>query len=119
MASDFVAAGLLIIGSVIAWILLITIEHIISPRTKAAGMGRAPIESAERSLTASRIVGFQYYQYAIIFVVIEALFVLLFLWGENARILGLQPFIGVSIGLVFAVLLIRYLTASRRDYSKD
>ncbi len=109
MVSSFLVVGLLILASILAWLLLIYVENLLSPRTKPVGMGKSPIESGERSLTASRFVGFQYYQYAIVFVVVEALFLLLFLWGQNARVLGSGPFIGISIGLVYLIILVRYL----------
>ncbi len=109
MGADFGLFGLLIVVSVIVWVLFIKISDFISPKTKAVGKGNAPIESAERTIGSMRNVGFQYFFYALIFVIFEAIFVFIFLWAESARSLSAYISIPVLISLVFMVILVRYM----------
>ncbi len=78
-------------------------------------MAKAPIESTEKSLSPSRTVGFSYYYYAIIFVVLEAVFVLLIIFGNYLRSMAYIYFIGVSIGLIYAYILIRYMLLKKEE----
>ena len=109
MAINFALFGLLIITSVIVWISFIKISSLISPKTKIVGMGSFPVESAERSIAGMRNVGFQYFFYALIFVVLEAISVLVFLWAESAKSLNAYISISILIALFYMVILVRYL----------
>ena len=73
MAIGFALFGLLIIVAVIVWISFIKLSSFLSPKTKAVGKGGFPIESGERSIAGMRNVGFQYFFYALIFVVLETI----------------------------------------------
>lgn len=106
---DFVLLLVFLVISGGLLVSLVYLEDFISPKVSPSGMGRAAVESAERPFHGSRLVGFQYYLYAIIFVVIEALLVFLLLWGESVSQLGITTFVGVGVGLLYTVLLIRYL----------
>ena len=106
---SFALLSLFLVASAVVWAATIGIERLISPKIKYGGMAHAAVESAERPLFLARTVGFQYFFYAIIFVVFEALFVLLFLWAEYSRSLGLSVFLGVGIAFVYMLLLVRYL----------
>ena len=107
--NDFLLLLIILAGGVAALLLPIIIEGFISPRAKVVGMGNAAVESAERPLFSARTLGFQYYFYAIMFVVFEALIVLLFLWAGDVKGLGLYVFFGVGSALLFLIVLIRYL----------
>ncbi len=113
--NNFIVLFVFLVLSGIALLSLVYLEDFLSPKIKPTGMGMAPVESAERPFAGSRLVGFQYYLYAIVFVIIEALLVFLFLWGQSAQQLGVAVFIGVGIGLVYMVLLVRYVI----DRSKE
>ena len=107
--SEFTILFIFLIASALFIILLMHLEDFLNPRAKESGMGNVAVESAERPLAGPRLVGFQYYLYAIVFVVIEALTVFLFLWGASIKQLGVAIFIGVSIGLIYLLLLVRYV----------
>ncbi|EEZ92587.1 MAG: hypothetical protein BJBARM4_0821 [Candidatus Parvarchaeum acidiphilum ARMAN-4] len=109
MAIGFALFGLLIIVAVIVWTFFIKLSDFISPRTKPVGKGSAPIESGERSIAGMRNVGFQYFFYALIFVVLEAISVLVFLWAESAKSLAISISVPVLIALFYMVILVRYL----------
>ncbi len=106
--NNFLILAIFTIVGIGLWIGMIVMENVLSPRVKARGMGPAVIESGEKSLTLSRLVGFGYYFYAILFVIMEALLVLVFLWSQNAQLLGPYMFIVIAIALLYAILLIRY-----------
>ena len=107
--SNFVILAAMLVVSALVWIGIIFLERFISPRVQSGGMSKAPIESAERSIASARTVGFQYFFYAIIFVVVEALMVLLFLWAQSARAIGLYVFLGVGTSLLYLIFFVRYL----------
>lgn len=109
MAIDFVLFGLLILVAIAVWISFIKVSDFLSPKTKPVGKGKAPIESGERSIAGMREVGFQYFFYALVFVVFEAIFVLIFLWAESARSLSYVISISILISLLYVVILVRYL----------
>lgn len=113
--SDFVVLFIFLLASGALLVSLLYIEDFISPRVKPAGVARLAVESAERPRPGARLVGFQYYLYAILFVIIEAMFVPLFLWGENAAQLGLTVFIAVGIGLVYMIFLVKYFISHSKD----
>ncbi|MCL4399085.1 hypothetical protein M1293_01040 [Candidatus Parvarchaeota archaeon] len=107
--NGFVLLGIFLVASSLVWVFTMVIAKAVSPRIKYGGMAHVAVESAERPLFKARTVGFQYFFYAIMFVVFEALFVLLFLWAEYSKSLGVIVFLGVGIAFVYMVLLIRYL----------
>ncbi|MEM0143043.1 MAG: NADH-quinone oxidoreductase subunit A [Candidatus Parvarchaeum sp.] len=109
MSISFALFGLLIIVAVLVWVSFIKLSDFLSPRTKAVGKGSFPIESGERSISGMRNVGFQYFFYALIFVVLEAISVLVFLWAESAKSLALSISLSVLIALFYMVILVRYL----------
>ena len=109
MAIGFVLFGLLIITSVIVWISFIKLSDFLSPKTKPVGKGSFPIESGERSIAGMRNVGFQYFFYALISVVLEAMSVLVFLWAESAKSLVISISAPVLMALFYMVILVRYL----------
>ncbi len=113
--NNFIVLFVFLVISGIGLIALVYAEDLLSPKIKPTGMGKALVESAERPFAGSRLVGFQYYLYAIIFVIIEALLVFLFLWGQSAQRLGIVVFVGVGIGLVYMVLLVRYIIDRSRE----
>lgn len=106
-------AFLLISGG--ALVLLVYLEDLISPKVKATGMAEVAVESAERPLPGARLVGFQYYLYAILFVVIEALLVFLLLWAQSSPRIGIYTFLGTGVSLLYMLLLIRYFLAGAKD----
>ena len=87
---------------------LLYLEDFLSPKIKSTGMGSVIIESAERPVSSSRLLGFQYYFYAIIFVVVEAMLVFLLLWSQSVAQIGAAVFVGVGVSLLFLLLLVRY-----------
>ncbi len=109
MVISFVLFGLLILVAILVWITFIKLSDFVSPKTKARGKGKFPIESGERSLFGMRDVGFQYFFYALVFVVFEALLVLIFLWAESAKLLSVYISIPVVISLLYMIILVRYL----------
>ena len=109
MALDFVLLGLLILVATVVWIFFIKLSDFISPKTKAVGKGKFPIESGERSIAGMRNVGFQYFFYALVFVVLEAISVLVFLWAESAKSLDAGISIAVLISLVYLIIFVRYI----------
>ena len=109
MGVDFALFGLLILVSIAVWVFLIKLSDFLSPRTVAVGRGSAPIESGERTILGMRTVGFQYFFYPLIFVILEAIFLLVFLWAESARFLGAFISMSVIISLLYIVIIVRYL----------
>ena len=107
--NDFLLLLVVLVGGVAALLLPIIIEGFISPKVKAVGVGTVAVESAERPLFSARTVGFQYYFYAVMFVISEAMIVLLFLWAGDVKGLGLYVFSGVGVSLLFLIVLVRYL----------
>ena len=107
--NNFIVLFVFLVASGLGLLALMYVENLLSPKIKPTGMGRALVESAERPFAGSRLVGFQYYLYAIVFVIIEALLVFLFLWGQNAIPLGAMIFVGVGVALVYMILLVRYV----------
>lgn len=112
---NFVLFAVFLVISVFLWIALIFTEKLFSPKIKARGMGNAAVESGEKSIVLSRLVGFQYYFYALMFVIVEVFLVLLFLWSQNAKILGSNVFISIAIGLLFLILFIRYILDKKEE----
>ncbi len=112
---DFIVLFIFLLISCALLVSLIYLEDFISPKVKPAGMGNAAVESAERPFAGSRLVGFQYYLYAILFVIIEALLVFLFLWGQNIQELGIAVFVAVCVGLIYMLLLVRYFIDRAKD----
>ena len=119
MAIGFALFGLLIIVAVIVWISFIKLSSFLSPKTKAVGKGGFPIESGERSIAGMRNVGFQYFFYALIFVVLEAISVLVFLWAESAKSLNIYISIPILIALFYMVILVRYLLKLEDKISEE
>ncbi len=119
MAISFALFGLLIIVAVIVWISFIKLSSFLSPKTKAVGKGSSPIESGERSFAGMRNVGFQYFFYALIFVVLEAMSVLVFLWAESAKSVSIYISIPVLIALFYMVILVRYLLKLEDKLSQE
>lgn len=116
MALDnFVMLFIFLAASAGLLVLLVYLEDFISPRIKPAGMAKVAVESAERPFAGARFVGFQYYLYAILFVIIEALLVFLFLWGQNVVQLGVSVFIAVAAALIYSLLLVRYVLDRSND----
>ncbi|MCL4400822.1 MAG: NADH-quinone oxidoreductase subunit A [Candidatus Parvarchaeota archaeon] len=96
-------------------VLLVYLEDIISPKVKSVGMAKAPVESAEKPLPGARLVGFQYYLYAILFVIIEALLVFLLLWAQDSSKIGIYVFTAIGVSLLYMLLLVRYFTNNAQD----
>ena len=119
MSVDFALFGLLILVAVLVWISFIKLSDFLSPKTKPVGKGSAPIESGERSIAGMRNVGFQYFFYALVFVVFEALLVLVFLWASSAKSLGLLISIPILISLLFMIVLVRYLLRVENKISEE
>jgi NADH:ubiquinone oxidoreductase subunit 3 (subunit A) len=111
----FLILAFLLAGGVIAFAFGLILEDILSPKVKPTGMGKAPIESAERPITVARTLGFQYYFYAMLFVVFEAMFVPLFLWASAIKSAGLFAFIGVSAALVYLLLFVKYIFRTQKS----
>ena len=93
----FLLLAIMLAVAVALFVLVIVMERVlVAPKANTEGMGSAPVESGERTILSARTVGFEYYYYALVFVLIEALFVLLFLWAQNQKALGLSIFMGVA-----------------------
>ncbi|MCL5009965.1 MAG: NADH-quinone oxidoreductase subunit A [Candidatus Parvarchaeota archaeon] len=105
----FLILAFLLAAGTLAFIFGLVVENILSPKVKPIGMGKTAIESAEKPLTVARRLGFQYYFYAMLFVVLEALFVPLFLWADSIRADGVYVFIGVAIAMLYLFLFIKYI----------
>jgi NADH:ubiquinone oxidoreductase subunit 3 (subunit A) len=119
MSVDFALFGLLILVAVFVWISFIKLSDFLSPKTKPVGKGSAPIESGERSISGMRNVGFQYFFYALIFVILEAISVLIFLWAGSSKLLGVGIAIPVLIALVYMVIFVRYMLKLEKKVSEE
>ena len=119
MGIEFALFGLLIVVAILVWISFIKLSSFLSPKTKPVGKGSAPIESGERSISGMRNVGFQYFFYALIFVVLEAIMVLVFLWAESAKLLSISISASVLLALFYMVILVRYLLKLEDKLSEE
>lgn len=88
---------------------LLYLEYLISSRRRNVGMGRENVESGERTISLSRTAGFEYYQYIIIFVAVEAFLTVLLPLFQDGRGLGADFLIATAFGLLYLLMLIRYL----------
>lgn len=101
--------GLLILIAALVWISFIKLSDFISPKTRTSRSGGAPVESGERSILGMRSVGFQYFFYALVFVIFEAMLVLVFLWAKSAKSISILVSIPMLVSLLYMVVLVRYL----------
>ncbi|MDP8012515.1 MAG: hypothetical protein RAK22_00225 [Nanoarchaeota archaeon] len=104
-----------IIGAVTLFGIALIIEKIISPGVKPQGFGRERIESSERSIAPYRVVGFQYFLYALVFVVFEAVFVVSLFFVQDLRSFDYALSIIFSFGLLYAILFMRYLLQKKGE----
>ncbi len=111
----FLLLAFLLAGGVLAFVFGLVIEDLISPKVRPTGMGKAPVESAERPVTIARTLGFQYYFYAMLFVVFEAMFVPLFLWAGAVKTAGPYVFIGVAAAFIYLFFFIKYIFRTQRS----
>lgn len=111
----FLILAFLLAGGIAAFVVGLIMENLLSPKVKPVGMGKAPIESAERSLTVARTLGFQYYFYAMLFVVFEAMFVPLILWASAMKNEGFYIFAGVSVSLIYLFLFVKYVFKTQKS----
>lgn len=106
---QFLLFAVFIFAGVGFFVLLLIIEKLISPGIRPVGIGKERVESAERSFPMSRAVGFQYFFYAFIFVIFEALLVLLLITVPSIRSFPYVFSVGLAISLLYFILLVLYL----------
>ncbi|EFD92731.1 MAG: ABC-type transport system-like protein [Candidatus Parvarchaeum acidophilus ARMAN-5] len=70
-------------------------------------------------IAGMRNVGFQYFFYALIFVILEAISVLIFLWAGSSKLLGVGIAIPVLIALVYMVIFVRYMLKLEKKVSEE
>ncbi len=104
-----------VIGAIALFGIALVIEKIISPGVKPQGFGSERIESSERSIAPYRVVGFQYFLYALVFVIFEAVFVVSLFFVQNLRSFDYVSSIIFSFGLLYAILFIRYLLQKKGE----
>ncbi len=112
---QFVLLAIFAVLSAALFSALLYIEYLISSKRKNAGMGKENVESGERTISLSRVVGFEYYQYILLFVVIEAFLTFLLPLFQDGRGLGAYFIIGTSVGLLYLLVLVRYLLPKRAE----
>ena len=93
--------------------LLLYIEYLISGKRKNVGMGKENVESGERTISLSRVVGFEYYKYILLFVLIEAFLTFLLPLFQDGKDLGADFAIAAGVGFLYLLLLMRYLLPRR------
>lgn len=109
--NEFVVFLLFAVAAGVLFSIALLIERIISPRVKAEGMGEERVESSERSVFPYRVVGFQYFMYALVFVILEAVILPSMLLASDIRSLGLSFSIFFAVSLLYLILLVRYVLA--------
>ncbi len=117
--NQFLLLAIFIIAGVGLFTLLLIIEKLLSPNSKPVGAGRERIESAERSVPMSRMVGFQYFFYAFIFVIFEAVSIPLLIITPIIKLFPYVFSLNLTFLIVYLVMFIFYLIKKKEEVIEE